>query len=102
MVNFLFSPTEIMDRHELNDTIRNFFNLDSAPLHPQSDHLGMHESEPIDHGNDLIDLIGSSGKSETSGMPAVEDGLSSSQGSDTEDNSTMGDSHRPSEILKRR
>ncbi len=92
-----------MDRQELNDTIRNFFNLDSGPLHPQSDHLSMQlgQSEPTDQ-NDLIDLIGSSGKSETSGMPAVEDGLSSSQGSDTEDNSTMGDSHRPSEILKRR
>lgn len=41
------------------------------------------------------------GKSSASGMPMVEDGLSSSQGSDTEDASTM-DNHRPAEILKRR
>ena len=42
------------------------------------------------------------GKSSTSGMlPNVEDGLSSSQGSDTEDASTL-DQHHPTEILKKR
>ncbi len=46
-------------------------------------------------------VISEEGKSSTSGMPMVEDGLSSSQGSDTEDTSTM-DTHRPAEILKRR
>lgn len=46
-------------------------------------------------------VLSEEGKSSTSGMPIVEDGLSSSQGSDTEDTSTQ-DNHRPAEILKRR
>jgi hypothetical protein len=48
-------------------------------------------------------VISEEGKSSTSGMPMVEDGLSSSQGSDTEDTS-MHDvqDQTPSEILKRR
>ena len=49
-------------------------------------------------------VLSDEGKSSTSGMPMVEDGLSSSQGSDTEDPPSGGpsDMHRPAEILKRR
>ena len=46
-------------------------------------------------------VLSEEGKSSTSGMPIVEDGLSSSQGSDTEDASTY-DMQRPTEILKRK
>ena len=67
-------------------TIQKFFNLDTSD----------------NKGNTCnTETVFDTGKSSTSGMPMVEDGLSSSQGSDTEDTSTM-DTHRPSEILKRR
>ncbi len=76
-----------MDRRELTETIQKFFNLDDA-----SDST---------RNTSKTETVFDTGKSSTSGMPMVEDGLSSSQGSDTEDTSTV-DAHRPSEILKRR
>ena len=75
-----------MDRRELTETIQKFFNLDTSDSTANTS---------------KTETVFDTGKSSTSGMPMVEDGLSSSQGSDTEDTSTV-DTHRPSVTLKRR
>ncbi|KAK2153483.1 hypothetical protein LSH36_295g02012 [Paralvinella palmiformis] len=83
--------------------------LTEIPLNG-SDHLGADdknfslspEATECDSA-EVESVISEEGKSSTSGMPIVEDGLSSSQGSDAEDVS-MHDAQEqtPSEILKRR
>lgn len=86
------------DRRELTETIQKFFNLDANEAGG--------EGSSCDGGRDNsmkteTETVFDTGKSSTSGMPIVEDGLSSSQGSDTEDAPAV-DTRRPSEILKRR
>ena len=99
------------NHNSYNDQIRTKVNEDSLTEIPLngSDQLQSEEKKDFSLSPEATEcdsaevesVISEEGKSSTSGMPMVEDGLSSSQGSDTEDACTM-DNHRPTEILKRK